>query len=571
MAQAGRYYEQANPDLLTRIPVTATAVLEIGCGAGALGDAYKAINPTATYIGVELMPGPAEQARKVLDYVIEGDISELKVLGLPKKINKIDCLIFGDVLEHLVDPQKVIKMLLPLLKEEGQLIACIPNAQHWSLITNLLHGKWPQEDQGLFDRTHLRWFTREGIISLLQSLDLYIQDIKPRIFRPERAKAFVSALSPSLGSLSIDPQNLFDGVAPLQYVVRAGKQKVNPIQICGLMLSPQAGMNDVRMIQPLRSIGSFPGVRVSMAPEKLQVPVTTSETAKIMIWQRQLLTYERSLDDIRRIIKAGYILISEFDDDPNHWPAIAKNKNLNFTGTHAVQVSTTELSKTISRYNPNVEVFENCLERVPNVSTNKWCGAGHTKPLKIFFGALNREDDWSRWITPLNNFLAQNIQRWEFEIVHDINFYEALHTSSKHFTPTCNYTEYLAKMQECHIALLPLNNTSFNNKKSDLKFVEAAGCNVACIASPTVYENTIIHNETGMICSDPLKLPEILEEWQNNPSHAEKLAKSAQNWCIKNRLQNQQSIRRLAWYQSLWRRRDELTKELFKRVPELNI
>ena len=165
--------------------------------AGALGDVYKAINPTATYIGVELMLGLPSRP-KVLDYVIEGDISELKVLDLPKNIDKVDCLIFGDVLEHLVDPQKAIKTLLPLLKDEGQLIACIPNAQHWTLIANLLHGQWPQEDQGLFDRTHLRWFTREGIISLLQSLDLYIQDIKPRIFRPERAKAFF--LSPSLGS-----------------------------------------------------------------------------------------------------------------------------------------------------------------------------------------------------------------------------------------------------------------------------------------------------------------------------------------------------------------------------------
>ena len=46
----------SRPDLLHRIPVTAEAVLEIGCGSGALGEAYKRINPTATYIGVEIMP-----------------------------------------------------------------------------------------------------------------------------------------------------------------------------------------------------------------------------------------------------------------------------------------------------------------------------------------------------------------------------------------------------------------------------------------------------------------------------------------------------------------------------------
>ena len=280
MAPAGRYYEQANPDLLHRIPVTAEAVLEIGCGSGALGEAYKRINPTATYIGVEIMPGPAAQARKALDLVVEGDVNETLSITLPEGLQQVDCLVFGDVLEHLIDPKKVIQSLLPLLKQDGQLIACIPNAQHWSVIANLLHGQWPLEDQGLFDRTHLRWFTKHSIIELMQATGLEIQDISPRIFRPDKAKAFVSALSPSLSSFKIDPQELLNGTAPLQYVVRASKNKVRPLQICGLMLTPQAGMNEVRMIQPLRSVGSLPGIRVNLQAEKITLPTTNTSTPK---------------------------------------------------------------------------------------------------------------------------------------------------------------------------------------------------------------------------------------------------------------------------------------------------
>ena len=132
MAPADRYYEQANPDLLFRIPVTASAVLEVGCGAGALGQAFKRINPTTTYIGVELMPGPAAQAREVIDHVIEGDISQQALTTLPGNVRQVDCLVFGDVLEHLVDPAAVLRQLLPWLKENGLLLACIPNVQHWS-------------------------------------------------------------------------------------------------------------------------------------------------------------------------------------------------------------------------------------------------------------------------------------------------------------------------------------------------------------------------------------------------------------------------------------------------------
>ena len=50
-----------------------------------------------------------------------------------------------------------------------------------------------------------------------------------------------------------------------------------------------------------------------------------------MIWQRQLLTYGDSLGMIKHALKTGYLLISEFDDDPSHWPTIEANKNLNFT------------------------------------------------------------------------------------------------------------------------------------------------------------------------------------------------------------------------------------------------
>ena len=92
------------------------------------------------------------------------------------------------------------------------------------MLANLLHGQWPLAEHGLFDRTHLRWFTKQSIIKLMQDAGLNIQDITPRIFRPEKAKAFVSALSPSLSSFNIDPQELLNGIAPLQYVVRASKQ-----------------------------------------------------------------------------------------------------------------------------------------------------------------------------------------------------------------------------------------------------------------------------------------------------------------------------------------------------------
>ena len=249
-----------------------------------------------------------------------------------------------------------------------------------------------------------------------------------------------------------------------------------------------------------------------------------------MIWQRQLLTYEHSLERIKKVLKAGYILISEFDDDPNHWPAIAQNKHLNFTATHAVQVSTAQLESSIRTHNPEIRVFGNCLEKLHDANLDKW---NNTHQLKIFFGALNRKNDWSMWINALNESLRLNPNQWHIEVVHDKAFYDALCIDSKSFTPTCNYELYLAKMAECHIALLPLENTPFNHKKSDLKYIEASASGTASIASPTVYGQTIIDEKTGIICPSPQHLKSTLERWARNPDEAKRVALSTETGASK--------------------------------------
>ena len=156
--QKSGYYTNVNPDLLASIPQTAKSVLEIGCGAGYLGAAYKLFNPSVHYVGVEYVQEEATFAKNFLDQVVYGDVED-SALVIPKvEAGLFDCLVYGDVLEHLKDPWSCLARHLEYLAEDGVIIACIPNVQHWSVFANLLHGQWPTVDQGLFDRTHLRWF-----------------------------------------------------------------------------------------------------------------------------------------------------------------------------------------------------------------------------------------------------------------------------------------------------------------------------------------------------------------------------------------------------------------------------
>ena len=120
-------------------------------------------------------------------------------------------------------------------------------------------------------------------------------------------------------------------------------------------------------------------------------------------------------------------------------------------------------------------------------------------PLRLFFGALNREADWAPWIAALNRVFAAAPERWQVEVVHDRAFCDALRLPSRRFTPTCDYATYRQVMGSCHIAFLPLADTPFNRCKSDLKAIEAGGHGLAILASPVVYGASLQDGETGRL------------------------------------------------------------------------
>ena len=210
------YFDQINRDLLGRIPQNASTVLEVGCGSGALGHAYKMINPSAQYLGIELMQEPAKLAATRLDQVWCMDVEDDQTrFEFPDGVQSIDALVYGDVLEHLKDPGKVLREHVKWLSQDGVVVACIPNVQYWKVIYKLLQGSWPQDDSGIFDKTHLRWFTRSSIVELFKRSELNVTSLRPRIFHLDKAKKFVALLEPSLKEMGLSTQQFLEGTAPI--------------------------------------------------------------------------------------------------------------------------------------------------------------------------------------------------------------------------------------------------------------------------------------------------------------------------------------------------------------------
>jgi SAM-dependent methyltransferase len=172
------YYNQARPEVAALVPPRCHRVLEVGCGCGELGRLLRRRGHHVT--GIELVPEMAERARRWLDSVVTADVERD---GFPFPAASFDALVFADVLEHLVDPWRVLREAVELLAEDGVVVASIPNVQNIDVLRRLLRGRWDYRERGILDIGHLRFFTLHSIRALFVQADLTVVHIGHRYRR----------------------------------------------------------------------------------------------------------------------------------------------------------------------------------------------------------------------------------------------------------------------------------------------------------------------------------------------------------------------------------------------------
>lgn len=585
------YYARFNPDLLALIPPDAKAVLEIGCGAGALCEAYRRINPGVYWVGVEVFLEACDEARKPgrLDSVFPFDLDRVVPCALADHLAKFndefDCLICGNVLEHLRDPWLALKSLVEHITPGAQVLASIPNVQHWTVIRDLLAGHWRYTDEGLLDRTHLRFFTLESIRELFKDAGLQVHEIRGRDICNEGLAKWVddNEWITEVSSLSQIPKEW----RAYQYIVRALKPNIHCTitrnESNGDKTVTHSGPADVtpklhihaitaedccarpRIHEPFKMLATIPGVKCTVGRNLDTV------NPDIHIQQRA-----RNIDiELQRILVAsGAMLVAEIDDLPE---AIGMDP-MALKAVHAVQCSTEALAEVCRQYNPNVMVFPNQIAELPPFDRPKTLPNDDT--VRIFFGAQNREADWKPIMPALLRVLEEYRDRVYVHVVHDREFYDAIpeFVVNKEFAPFCEYSEYRRILGRCHIALLPLEPTPFNECKSDLKFLECAaeGCVplMGITAAKAIDEGCAIGmfyvSEPGALTFE-YTLRQLIEG-ASGMAGAECrriLAEKYYRYVCDHRLLSQHYRKRYDWYLSLINSKQELHRDLLERCPEL--
>ncbi|MFT4577582.1 MAG: spore maturation protein CgeB/tetratricopeptide (TPR) repeat protein [Nitrospinales bacterium] len=219
------YYKNIRHDLIPLVPEDASCILEVGCAEGMTGNELKK-RPGVFVAGIENNEIAAEMARKVLDDVIAGDI---ECMDIPYSPSAFDCIIFADVLEHLVNPLDVLKKVSKLLKKDGTIIMSIPNVQFYGVVNQLIEGNWTYQKEGILDETHLRFFTFKEIEKLVKEAGLSIQQVEETLDPQYEKFSNDNHTALKFGRLSID------GLTPeeirrffvFQYKIVAGKAMVD--------------------------------------------------------------------------------------------------------------------------------------------------------------------------------------------------------------------------------------------------------------------------------------------------------------------------------------------------------
>jgi GT2 family glycosyltransferase/2-polyprenyl-3-methyl-5-hydroxy-6-metoxy-1,4-benzoquinol methylase len=229
------YYQGARPEVRGLIPATAKRILDVGCAAGALGEALKNGRPDVEVVGIETNQSAAIAASKRLDSVFQGSVDELADFPYPR--GYFDCLIFANVLEQLPDPEKTLNTLLPYLQEGGHVVISLPNVRHYVVLGSLLRdGHFTYQDEGILDRKTLHYYTYKEIEALCFRAGLNIEELGAN--RARLPGPTFQRMIDAVGLLGGDQEAYFNEGDVVQYLLRLKKPQGLENLRLGTFLAP---------------------------------------------------------------------------------------------------------------------------------------------------------------------------------------------------------------------------------------------------------------------------------------------------------------------------------------------
>ncbi|MGC8628290.1 MAG: methyltransferase domain-containing protein, partial [Acidimicrobiales bacterium] len=137
-------------------------LLDLGCAGGLLAERLRKAGHYV--VGVDYQQ--VGQVHGHVDRFVEADLAK----GLPEALlgESFDIVIAADVIEHLPEPQDLLRQITAVLQPGGQVIISVPNFSHWYPRLRVALGLFGYDRLGILDQSHLRFFTRRSLARLVR-------------------------------------------------------------------------------------------------------------------------------------------------------------------------------------------------------------------------------------------------------------------------------------------------------------------------------------------------------------------------------------------------------------------
>ena len=505
-------------------------VLEIGCSEGYFGAALKADGHRVW--GIETNAVAADQADAVLD-VVYRDSVEAFLLAEEFLGERFDAVIFGDVLEHLLDPARVLKEVSRRLTPRGVIVASVPNVAHERVRMMLLEGRWDYSATGIMDETHLHFFSRDTLVDLFSASALEVGRLSTIHLDGDAVQIPVSPQTEALAKSVITDRerDVFQFVAmvrPTDSPESAKSKNANfklsqQHNILCLPPAPESSIYTIRLGDPLQRYTQLFGGELRIAP--FGAPSESDIAwANTVVLQREVT--DAQLEMVEQLQARGKRVVFDIDDylldTPEYLSVHEHCKTMRpkllamLASVDAVSASTKPLQNCLQNclQNDRSKVFltpngawssHPPIEHFPANDADASTSSAQSDPeLKVRL--LVASSDSVRvdfLIDTLNQLVAnENVELVGIGPPGDYLLQAGLPIETTGLMPHEHFKGFAASRDNC-IALIPLDDNAFNRCKSAVKYFDYALAGVPCVCSRVEpYNDAVEHGVTGLLCSD---------------------------------------------------------------------
>jgi 2-polyprenyl-3-methyl-5-hydroxy-6-metoxy-1,4-benzoquinol methylase len=491
-------------------------ILEAGCSSGYFGGAL--VDQGHEVWGVEPYEEAAKKASKVLHRIHIGFIEDFFANNVGERF---DVIVFGDVLEHLIDPAGVLVQSKSFLSEGGIVVASIPNIAHFAIRAMMLEGRWEYSDLGILDRTHLKFFTRDTLVDLFNDSGYKVLSLSAVRLSAEQVDE-ICKLNVRKETIRYVKDFSNDGRGyDFQYIVSScpcddvversainAKQKgMGELRVLCLVRDLSSSIVDIRIRSPLNRWASIYGGHVEILNVYDFDPSNLS-WADVVVFQRHASDYIVDLAD--HLQKFGKKVVFEMDDLLTQLPPFLSHHsgyvNKTLLGTNkllssadAISVSTETLFQKFKSKNKNIFVIPNFSEPVGRVASHFQV---HPSEVNLVIASSDKV-----LVDVLVDPLRILQRKYGLQVIvigpiGELLEKRGLDIVRRPIVSHVEFKNFIASIDN-GIGLIPLDSSEFSSCKTAVKYYDYSMCGIPSICSNVLpYSQVIDDGHSGLLVGD---------------------------------------------------------------------